>query len=581
MKRSASVALKLSVAILVMLVILAAAVVAVSVYFYQRDVFDSNAQLAMSIAETAAAAIDGDSYERVANASDANSLAWNDLKQDFDAIKTATDVMYLYGLNNDVDGKIKYVVEGMKPSDDPENIGSFGEVEPEETYAEETFTTLNTGQPLPTAIYESEGYGMMVSGFAPVLNAAGNVVGVVGADISVNTVVASVRGFAIRLIIASLVILVLACLFTLRHTGRSIGAPVKKLAETACAIALGDVGADVEASRKKDEIGRLSAAFCQMTESMRGQVKTLEHIADGDYTQSIELRSENDAVNNEIRKILHNNVELISHIKEASRQVAAVASQIASSAQSLAAGSMEQSNAMQELSATVAQVRQQAEQNAKLADETAENAEQAGSLMNNSIEYMSGMTDAMTEINASSQNIAKVIKVIDDIAFQTNILALNAAVEAARAGEQGKGFAVVAGEVRNLAARSAAAAKETEDLIDGSMRNVQTGKDVSGKTSDSLLRAGEISLGNTEHMLQLRQGSAEQSAAISEITGSMDNISAVVLTNTATAEQSAAAAEEMSAQSALLAEIISGFKLPGLDDIHEIPEIPEIALLDA
>jgi methyl-accepting chemotaxis protein len=167
----------------------------------------------------------------------------------------------------------------------------------------------------------------------------------------------------------------------------------------------------------------------------------------------------------------------------------------------------------------------------------------------------------MQDIDEKSQRIANVIKVIDDIAFQTNILALNAAVEAARAGQHGKGFAVVSDEVRNLASKSAGAAKETAALIESSLHSVADGNTIVTKVSDSLQSVGAISDKNAASIEHLYEGSTQQSTSMAEINTAITQLSSVVQANSATAEETAASSEEMSAQSAVLNEIVSRFKL--------------------
>ncbi len=178
-------------------------------------------------------------------------------------------------------------------------------------------------------------------------------------------------------------------------------------------------------------------------------------------------------------------------------------------------------------------------------------------------QQMGDMMHAMEKINTSSSEIGKIIKTIEDIAFQTNILALNAAVEAARAGAAGKGFAVVADEVRNLASKSAEAAKNTTTLIEGSLKAVEEGNEFSGATQQSLLQVVEHAEQIASSMAQITQATDDQAEAIKQITLGIDQISAVVQTNSATSEQSAAASQELSSQANVLKGLVGQFSLKG------------------
>lgn len=341
---------------------------------------------------------------------------------------------------------------------------------------------------------------------------------------------------------------------------RSIVRPIRGLATAADRLAIGDIGVNVDV-HSRDEVGVLSEAFWKMTESIRQQAQAIDSISQGDYTVSVPVRSEQDVMNQSINHMVKASNQLMREIREAAAHVASTAVQIANGSQMLATGSTQQAATMQEFSASIGEVYNQATANTQLAGGTVRDVQQAGSLMDESLRSMQEMTQAMNAIEDSSRKIGEVIKVIDSIAFQTNILALNAAVEAARAGQHGKGFAVVADEVRNLAGKSAEAAKETAELINESVSTVERGVQIAERTSQSLTQVGELSRGNMQAMDKVSQSSTQQGEAIREINHGITQISNVVQANSATAEESAAVAQELRDESVHLNEIVERFKL--------------------
>ena len=327
------------------------------------------------------------------------------------------------------------------------------------------------------------------------------------------------------LLLAAIVALVALILSTVAGVmlARNISRRMTQLGDDASAIADGDLTHAI-AAQAKDEIGMVAANF----EKMRGQLD-----------------------------------RAMQSIRMAADQVAAGAKNVSDASVSLSQGAAEQASSVEELSSSIAEIASQTKSNAENAGHANELTGEARAQAQSGDKEMKEMLRAMEAINVSSTNISKIIKVIDEIAFQTNILALNAAVEAARAGSHGKGFAVVAEEVRNLAARSAKAAKETTDMIEDSIAKVNEGRTIAGKTAEEL----EIITTHVEEVANLVEGIAkasnEQQMALEQINQGVLQVSQVVQSNSATSEQAASASEELSAQAANLKETAGKFRLTG------------------
>ncbi len=305
-----------------------------------------------------------------------------------------------------------------------------------------------------------------------------------------------------------------------------------------------------------DSISTLSSYVSEISE-------TLTQMANGnlDVVINRDYRGDFAEIKNSLNNIINSFNDVLNDISNSASQVASGSRQVSDSAQALSQGSTEQASSIEELTASMEEIAAQTKQNAANANQANELAVSAKVDAENGNNQMKGMLRAMDEINEASANIYKIIKVIDEIAFQTNILALNAAVEAARAGQHGKGFAVVAEEVRNLAARSANAAKETTVLIEGSMKKVEGGTNIANDTALALNKIVDVVAKAASLVGEIAAASNEQATGITQVNQGIMQVSSVTQTNSATSEESAAASEELSSQAELLNEMVGKFRL--------------------
>lgn len=415
-----------------------------------------------------------------------------------------------------------------------------------------------------TVLYGTEYYCI----YKPILDNSGAVAGAYFTGTPTaefDSQINSIRNMTILIECAFFLIIAIVMMLIIR---RIIDKPVKIIKTLADEMAQGNLDvADFNYEFAHDELGGfandLEATKQQLYAYIYDITRMMAAMAEGDFsiTSDMPYRGNFVKIKEAIDHIQQTLREMLMNINRSSAEVLRGSTQISEGSQLLAEGTARQASAIEELSATIAEISTNVQKNADDAEEAEKLSEQARQKIDTQNEEMLSMLDAMKEIENKSNQIGKIIKNIDDIAFQTNILALNAAVEAARAGDAGRGFAVVAEEVRELATKSAEAAERTTQLIQAAIDAVSNGASIAKTTATTMHEVMELSEHSNNYIIAISEATTEQNISIQQVTSGIEQISYVVQQNSATAEESAASCQELSGQSRILEEQVAMFKV--------------------
>lgn len=439
-----------------------------------------------------------------------------------------------------------------------------------EAQSDETLTAL-------AQIHESmrqgkNGFGEYTSGedkmfaaYAPVADTDGWSIAVTAPQL--NYLATTRDGMVIN--ITTIVISILLSGVVALFLSINIGKPMKACAKRMELLVQGDLETPMPKITSKDETGMLAKSTAALVEGLSTVINDIDYLLNEMANQNLNVHTQHEDVyvgsfRNILLSMRHMKTELSSAMKQvnhSAEQVSAASNQLSASAQTLSQGTAEQASSVQELAARINEISEQAKNTASGALDVRGQTHQTGEEVSLCNQKMQSLMEAMDKIQNSSNEIEKILKTIDDIAFQTNILALNAAVEAARAGSAGKGFAVVAEEVRNLAGKSAEAAQNTSSLIEHSTDAVHIGTEIAKNTAEILSAVVDSIQSVVDSIDNIATVSNEQSDAVWQVSEGINQISIVVQSNSATAEEGASASEQLSAEAAGLKQLVNQFTL--------------------
>lgn len=387
------------------------------------------------------------------------------------------------------------------------------------------------------------------------------------ADLKAQQVRSDLAGMTLRTesdlkMVFVITLVIMGVIFT--YFAYSLVSPLKKAVRMANGLRDGRVGVRLDLGRRSDEFGSMARALNEFADDLQNDfVGALQAMSKGDFTSKVEPKDDQDLIRGSLKETKESLNRVLMEILDSSEQVAAGSVQVAESSMSLSQGASESAASLEEVSASMNEISGQSQRSAESAGLVNQLSTEAKVAADQGNEQMQAMVDAMREISEAGQNIHQIIKVIDEIASQTNMLALNAAIEAARAGEYGKGFAVVAAEVRSLAARSSNAASETSKLIEGAVEKTDNGAQIAGQTAEALCEIQEKVTRTSNLTAEIATASREQADGVAQVNKGLTQIDQVIQQNTVSAEEGSAVSKELSNEAVRMKELLSRFTLSG------------------
>ena len=541
-----SIATKLSFRIVVMIAVTAIVVGAFGLFNYYVNIIEVSSDKALFIAEAMVAGIDGDSMQKALETGEKDEQ-WQNIKDRANTTLKKTEARFIYIMGSEiVDDSLVYYLEGEGNQSDQNN--PFLGLEPVDVFAEEIFVTLNTGESTKTSgVYQSGDYGYLLSGHAPIFNSKGDVVGVVGADVSMNKTIRDVQTFGIRSLLIVIICIIIFTFISLAYIRRRVKNPIIKVTEAAEKLAIGDTNVELKFD-SNDELGILAKAFNSMAKSTNEQIDVFKKICEGNLSVNVVTRSDKDDLGIAIENTLSNIQMMIDTFSMSSKSLSESAKAISEDSVLFAKDASEEDKAVEGIVASISQITEKTHENSNKAAQAKALIVEMEANARKGNEQIALVEASVNDIQKSFDAINSIVDNIEGIAFQTNILALNASVEAARAGQFGKGFGVVAEEVGVLASKSSESAKNTGAIIDEARSAVQNGVIVAKETAvvfDEL--SDKIQLGG-ELMNSIVSASASQGEEIANINEDIESVSNMIRRTAQAADGSTKISEKLNGE---------------------------------